>query len=137
MTYLVGKTDRPPVIETLFENNSVKIDRISARGQISPPGEFAAEPSYEFIQLLTGTLALEYKGQAEKVTLKPGDYAIKTPQQRTRADYTAEDKETVWLKVSYRGERGKYPAFTGAVGVQEVHPGRGKVVSKRRKGSPK
>lgn len=129
--------ERPPVIETLFENKSVKIDRVTARGQVSPPGDFAPEPSYEFIHLLKGKLVLEYKGKSGKVTLKPGDYSVKTPQQRSRADHTAEDEETVWLKVSYRGDRGKYPFFTGAVGANEVHPGRRKVVSKRRKGSRK
>jgi quercetin dioxygenase-like cupin family protein len=113
---------RPPVIETLFENKNVKIDRVRARGQITPPGEFAPEPSYEFILLLEGQLVLEYDGEPEKRDLRPGDYAIKSPNQKTRADYTAEDEETVYLKVSYRGEHGRYPHFTGAVGPEEVHP---------------
>ena len=124
MSYLSkeGFRHRPPVIETLFENRSIKIDRVTARGQITPPGEFPPEPSYEFIHLLKGQLVLEYNGEAEKVSLKPGDYAIKAPDQRTRADFTAEDGETVYLKVSFRGQRGRYPVFTGAVGPEEVHP---------------
>ena len=116
-----GLRQQPPVIETLFENKTVKIDRITAFGQITPPGEFPPEPSYEFIHLLKGQLILEYEGEAEKVNLKPGSYAIKTPEQKTRADFTAKDEETVWLKVSYRGERGRYPVFTGAVGLDEIH----------------
>lgn len=113
---------RPPIIETLFENTSVKIDRVTARGQITPPDEFPQEPSYEFIQLLKGQLVLEYKGEDKKITLKKaGDYAVKSPNQRTRADYTAVNKPTVYLKVSYKGEHGRYPEFTGAVGPEEVH----------------
>jgi hypothetical protein len=68
--------------------------------------------------LLKGQLVLEYKGEAEKVNLKPGEYAIKTPEQSTRADFTSTHEETVYLKVSYKGERGKYPDFTGAVGTR-------------------
>ena len=134
--YIPGKERlglRPPLIETLFENKSVKIDRITVHGQISPPGEFAPEPSYEFIQVLKGQLVLEYKGKSQKVNLKSGDFAIKSPQQRTRADYTAEDEETVYVKVSYRGDRGKYPVFTGAVGAEEVHPGKTAPKNKKRK----
>ena len=122
MAYLNrGFRDQPPVIETLFENTDIKIDRVTAQGQITPPGEFPNEPSYEFIHLLKGHLVLEYKGQGDKVSLKAGDYAIKTPDQKTRADFTPIDEQTVWLKVSYKGERGRYKAFTGAVGPEEVH----------------
>ena len=123
MAYLTtrGVKVQPPAIETLFENRAVKIDRVTAQGQITPPGEFPQEPSYEFIHLLKGQLVLEYKGEAEKVNLKAGEYAIKTPGQSTRADFTSLHEETVYLKVSYKGEHGKYPEFTGAVGPTEVH----------------
>jgi len=124
MTYRakVGLRQQPPVIETLFENKQVKIDRITAFGQISPPGEFAPEPSFEFIHLLKGQLVIEIEGEADKVSLKPGEYTIKTQKQRGRADYTSVHEETVWLKVSFQGESGRYPVFTGAVGADEVHP---------------
>jgi quercetin dioxygenase-like cupin family protein len=114
--------EQPPVIETLFENTTIKIDRVTVRGHITPKGEFPKEPSFEFIHLLKGQLVLEYEGEREKVRLKPGEHAIKGPDQRTRADFTPVDEETVYLKVSYKGERGRYPAFTGAVGRDEVHP---------------
>ncbi|HLG54337.1 MAG TPA: hypothetical protein VI485_03335 [Vicinamibacterales bacterium] len=114
-------THRPPVIETLFENTHVKIDRITARGQITPPGEFPAEPSNEFVQVLKGNLVLQYQGEKERVSLKAGDHAVKGPAQRTRADFTALKEDTVWLKISYKGERGRYPEFTGAVGPEEIH----------------
>jgi cupin 2 domain-containing protein len=125
MVYLTkGDVRRPPVIETLAETRSIKIDRITARGQVSPPGDFAPEPSNEFILLLKGQLILEYEGDDHKVTLEPGDFAHKGTDQRTRADYTSEEEETVWVKISYRGEPDRYPLFTGAVGPEEVHPKR-------------
>ena len=119
---LDGSRGRPPVIETLFENTEVKIDRVIAQGQITPPGEFPDEPSHEFIYLEKGKLVLEYEGEAKKVTLTPGHSALKSPVQKTRADFTSEEEDTVWLKVSFRGERGRYPLFTGSVGADEIHP---------------
>lgn len=110
----------PPVIETLAETRSVKIDRVTARGQKSPPDDFALEPSNEFILVLQGRLVLEYEG-GRKVALGPGDFAVKGTDQRTRADSTSEDQETVWVKVSYGGEPDLYPLFTGSVGPEEVH----------------
>src|SRR5262245_33972682 len=126
MSYLtkLGLRQQPPVLETLYENKQVKIERVTAFGQISPPGEFAPEPSFEFIHLLKGHLVVEIEGEAEKVNLKPGDYMIKTEKQRGRADYTSVHEETVWLKVSFQGAPGRYPLFTGAIGPEEVHPKR-------------
>jgi hypothetical protein len=63
----------------------------------------------------------ERGGEPKKVSLRPGDYAIKSPRERTRADFTAVDEDTVYLKISFVGEPGKYPHFTGAVSSKEVH----------------
>ena len=126
MTYQTKgiQLDRPPVIETLFESKNVKIDRVIAQGQITPPGESPNEPSLSII-FAQGPTGVEYEGEhpgdAKKVTLRPGEYAIKSPQQKTRADYTSESEETIWLKVSCVGERGRYPLFTGGVGIDEAH----------------
>jgi len=114
---------RPPIIETLFENQSIKIDRVTVRGQITPRDEFPDEPSYEFIHLIKGHLVLEYQersGRPNKISLRPSEFAIKSPQERTRADFTSLDEDTVYLKISYVGEPGKYPLFTGAVSRDEV-----------------
>jgi hypothetical protein len=121
---LKGAIDRPPVIETLFENDTVKIDRVTVRGQITPEAVFPEEPSHEFIQLLKGNMVLEYKlpdGQTKKVSLRPGDYAMKSPKEKTRADFTPPEEDTVYLKISHAGQPGKYPVFTGAVGKDETH----------------
>jgi hypothetical protein len=127
-----GLVDRPPLIETLLQNTAAKIDHIRVNGQITPAGEFPDEPSYEFIQVISGTLVLEYKSGREAihssakpdgmfVKLGPGDYAIKSPKQRTRADHVSENEELSYIKVSFGGRKGRYPQFTGAVGADEVH----------------
>ncbi|MBZ9770997.1 hypothetical protein [Mesorhizobium sp. CO1-1-8] len=132
MTYetLKGSIDRPPTIETLFENNIVKIDRITVRGQITPAGVFPDEPSNEFVQLIQGHMVLEYQtadGENKKMSLRAGDYAMKAPTERTRADFTSPDEDTVYLKISHTGgERGKYKLFTGSVGRDEVHGSKNK-----------
>ena len=41
---LKGLIDRPPTIETLFENEAVKIDRITVRGQITPESVCLVHP---------------------------------------------------------------------------------------------
>jgi len=104
---------RPPLIETIADDANVKIERFLVRGLTSPPDEYADEPSHEVIILLKGRLVLEYAGRDEKVTLKPGDYAVKGSDEKTRADAIAEDEETEWIKVSYRTSGGSYPDFTG------------------------
>ncbi len=121
---LDGLLDRPPLIETLFENDSIKIDRITVRGQITPEGEFPDEPSHEFIQLIQGHMVLERRGpngETQKVSLRPGEFAMKSTEERTRADFTSVNEDTVYLKISHVGKRGRYPLFTGAVGRSETH----------------
>ena len=112
--------EKPPVLETLFENSDVKIERVTAHGQITPDGDFPDEPSHEFLVLLKGQLVLEYQDETESAKLGPGDFAIADADQRTRADYTSVDEETVWIKVSFAGKPGEYPLFTGAVSSDEV-----------------
>ncbi|NHZ36782.1 hypothetical protein [Massilia rubra] len=127
MTYqtLKGVLDRPPIIETLFENEIIKIDRVTVRGQITPPDIFPEEPSHEFIQLIKGHMVLEYKaaeGERKKMSLRPGDFAMKDPKESTRADFTATDEDTVYLKISHvGGKKSRYKLFTGAVGRDEAH----------------
>ena len=62
-------------------------------------------------------MVLEFENQEsadvrrEKTSLRPGDYVIKSPEERNRADWTSPDGENVWVKVSFPGEtkEGSFP----------------------------
>jgi cupin 2 domain-containing protein len=104
-------TDGSPFVETLAESSTIKVERVAARGQVSPAA-FCEQPVGDFLVLLKGELDLEYKGTKEIVKLRPGDSIFTEPGEDNRVARTSENAETVWVKVSYMGKprKGIFPA---------------------------
>ena len=84
---------------TLFENTSVKIERIVSHAQASPAGFWYDQEEDEWVVVLRGTATLEFAG-GEQVELKEGDYLTIPRHVRHRVARTSE--ETIWLAVHLR-----------------------------------
>ena len=83
----------------LFENTSVKIERIVSHAQASPPGFWYDQEEDEWVAVLRGAATLEFAG-GEQVELKVGDYLTIPRHVRHRVARTSE--ETIWLAVHLR-----------------------------------
>lgn len=81
---------------TLFENRSVKIEKIVSHSHSSPAGFWYDQGEDEWVIVLRGTAALEFTG-GEIVEMTEGDYVIIPRSVRHRVARTG--KDTVWLAV--------------------------------------
>ena len=81
---------------TLFENTSVKIERIVSHTHSSPVGFWYDQEEDEWVVVLRGRATLEFAG-GEQVELHEGDYLTIPRHVRHRVARTSE--ETIWLAV--------------------------------------
>lgn len=91
-----GNAAKPEEFLTLFESDTVKIERIISRSHSSPPGFWYDQTEDEWVMVVRGTAALEFAG-GEIVEMKEGDYWLIPRHVRHRVARTSE--ATVWLTV--------------------------------------
>jgi cupin 2 domain-containing protein len=84
---------------SLFENPSVKIQRIVSQSYSSPPGFWYDQDEDEWVIVLRGDATLEFERQ-EFVRMKEGDYVTIPRHVKHRVHQTG--PETIWLAVRIR-----------------------------------
>ncbi len=89
------------LIETLVENQGIKIERIVSRGHRSPPGFWYDQQANEFVLLLSGAAVLLLEGEDLPRRLEAGDCLLVPPRRRHRVEWTDPDRDTVWLTVYF------------------------------------
>jgi cupin 2 domain-containing protein len=88
------------IVETLAQEGSVLIERITSQGQRSEPGFWYEQKQHEWVLLLQGAARLRWSdGQEEN--LLPGNYVSIPAGVRHRVEWTDPELETVWLAVHY------------------------------------
>ena len=80
----------------LFENTSVKIERILSHAHSSPADFWYDQAEDEWVIVLRGSAALEFTG-GEIVDLREGDYVAIERHVKHRIAHTS--AQTVWLAV--------------------------------------
>jgi cupin 2 domain-containing protein len=88
----------------LFENQSVKIERIVSHSHKSPPGFWYDQPEDEWVMVLRGHATLEFAG-GEFVEMKEEDYLTIPSHVKHRVHET--DPETIWLAVHIIEKEGR------------------------------
>jgi cupin 2 domain-containing protein len=81
---------------TLFENSSVKIERIVSHSHSSSENYWYDQADDEWVVVLRGTAILEF-ADGELVTMNPGDSVTIARHVRHRVARTS--AETIWLAV--------------------------------------
>ncbi|OQX75106.1 MAG: hypothetical protein B6D59_00165 [Campylobacteraceae bacterium 4484_4] len=92
------------ILDTLFENRNVRIERIVSTGQHSPEGFWYDQEEDEFVLLLEGEAVLGF--EEEELTLHPGDWLMIPARRRHRILSTASDRPTLWLTVFVKRDHG-------------------------------
>lgn len=85
--------------ETLAEKSCVRIERIVSRGHVTPKNQWYDQDWDEWVLLLEGSAGLLFADETVPVTLKPGDHLMIPAGRRHRVEWTAPDRNTVWLAV--------------------------------------
>jgi len=88
----------------LFENQSVKIERIVSHSHKSPAGFWYDQPEDEWVMILRGHATLEFEG-GEFVEMKEEDYLTIPSHVKHRVHET--DPETIWLAVHIMEKEGR------------------------------
>jgi len=84
---------------SLFENPSVKIERIVSQSYSSPPGFWYDQDEDEWVIVVRGKTALEFEG-GELVRMQEGDYLTIPRHVKHRVHQTS--PEPIWLAVRIR-----------------------------------
>jgi len=79
-----------------------RVERIVSRGHASPPDFWYDQDENEWVVLLAGAARLRFEGEANAVTMAPGDYVGIPAHSRHRVEWTDPGADTVWLAVFYR-----------------------------------
>lgn len=89
------------LIETLFANDRVRIERIVSRGEGSPEGFWYDQETEEFVLVLKGRAGIRFADRAGIVELGPGDFLEIGAHVRHRVEWSAASEDTIWLAVHY------------------------------------
>ena len=93
---------RAEAVDQLLARPDLRIERIVASGQASPPGFWYDQAEGEWVVLLAGAARLRFADEAEPRLLAPGDCLDIAPHRCHRVDWSDPTQPTVWLAVFYR-----------------------------------
>ena len=89
------------LVETLAQNEHVRIERIVSTGQASPKNFWYDQPTCEWVVVLKGEAKLLFEDDREPVHLKPGDFVNIPAHRKHRVEWTLANEPTVWLAIHY------------------------------------
>lgn len=89
------------MVDVLAESNNVRIQRIVSMGQSSPEGFWYDQDENEWVVVLKGHAELMFEGDAQPITMNPGDHQFIAAHRRHRVESTSITEPTVWLAVFF------------------------------------
>jgi cupin 2 domain-containing protein len=89
------------LIETIAAANHMRIERIVSRGHCSPPDFWYDQPENEWVTVIQGEGVLRFERDDRLVRMTRGSHILIPAHEKHRVEWTAADKETVWLAVFY------------------------------------
>jgi cupin 2 domain-containing protein len=90
--------------DVLFQNKSVRIERIVSTGHTSPTDFWFDQNEVEWVIVLKGEAKLLFQGDGKSMHMKPGDHVLIPPHRTHRVEWTSLAEPTIWLAVFCDGE---------------------------------
>lgn len=87
--------------EAIIDSPSVRIERITSNGQVTPAGTWYDQKRDEWVLVLAGGAELLFEDSPEPQQLDVGDYVLIPAGCRHRVAWTDPAKKTVWLAVHF------------------------------------
>ncbi len=88
------------LMETLYQNNSLKVERIVSAGHITPEGYWYEQELPEWVILLQGNADILFdSAEGPLLHLAAGDYLLIEAMRRHRVIKTSENPPCIWLAV--------------------------------------
>jgi cupin 2 domain-containing protein len=89
------------LVNELWRDNFIRIERIVSRGQSSPPDFWYDQVEHEWFVVLAGRARLKIEGQPEMMH-GPGDTLYLPAHTRHRVEWTDPQQDTIWLAVFWK-----------------------------------
>ncbi|MCD4819332.1 MAG: cupin domain-containing protein [Candidatus Cloacimonetes bacterium] len=87
------------IIETIFDYDKIRIERIVSDGHISPKDFWYYQDENEWVIVLQGNAEIVFKDRIVKLT--KGDYLNIPAHEKHRVEKTSNVEKTIWLAVFY------------------------------------
>jgi len=87
--------------EELIRGGQFRLERITSTGHVTPVGQWYDQDEDEWVLVLCGSAQLQFDGEAEPVTLGPGDFVPIPARCRHRVQWTDPSEPTVWLALHF------------------------------------
>lgn len=84
--------------QTLFENPTIRIERILSKGHCSAEHAWYDQAQTEWVVLLQGKARLSFM-DAAPIDLNPGDYILLPAHCKHRVDWTSSNPGCIWLAI--------------------------------------
>jgi len=89
------------IVDILLQNQHARVERIVSHGQSSPDGFWYDQSLDEFVVLLSGSAKLQFDGESQMVSLRPGDYLMIPAHRKHRVQWTSPSEPTIWLAIHH------------------------------------
>jgi cupin 2 domain-containing protein len=89
-------------IDVLLSTPGVRVECIVSTGHVTPPGEWLAQDTDEWVVVLRGRARLLIDGEVAPRDLWPGHHVTLRAHVRHRVEWTDDLGPTVWLAVHYQ-----------------------------------
>ena len=92
----------------LAESSDTRVERIVSHGHSTPPGTWLRSNRDEWVILLRGSAALNFRGSEDsqkEIPLGPGDWLTIPAGVEHRVTRTDTSQPTVWLAVHFRSDK--------------------------------
>lgn len=87
------------LLETLFQNRALRIEKIVSKGHITPEGSWYDQDCGEWVLLLQGRATLLFEDEAKTIDLGAGDYVFIAPHRKHRVTWTDPQQKSIWLAI--------------------------------------
>lgn len=84
------------ILEELFSNSNVRIERVVSSGNVSPDNFWYDQDEDEWILLVAGNAIVTFEGD-RTVELKAGDTLYIGAHEKHRVAYTSSNPQCIWL----------------------------------------
>lgn len=97
---LPNKLSPEELLESLYKNDRVLIERIVSTGQVTPAGKWYDQDKDEWLIVLQGEGELSYE-DGSRIKLTTGDYLFIPAHQKHRVEYTSTEPPCIWLTIFF------------------------------------
>jgi cupin 2 domain-containing protein len=87
------------LVTTLFDAESVRIERIVSQSHASPDGFWFDQPRAEWVLVVQGAAQLRFEDRV--LEMRAGDFVHIRPHEKHRVDWTSAEQPTIWLAVHH------------------------------------